>query len=136
MRGVAWLGAVVLLGGLLLGGLLAGGMYAAEVNRRAQQTPEALVPVGVPAAVPLPAGAGDATRGHGLYVRLCAACHGATGSDTSTPLHGPLINAYYRDDRVLAGLIRNGVGTMPGTPADQLSDQGLADMIAFMRALP
>jgi hypothetical protein len=37
---------------------------------------------------------------------------------------------------LLAGLIRNGVGTMPGTPADQLSDQGLADMIAFVRALP
>jgi mono/diheme cytochrome c family protein len=55
---------------------------------------------------------------------------------SSTPPHGPLIKAYYRDDRVLVGLIRNGVGTMPGTSADQLSDQGLAGMIAFMRALP
>jgi len=136
MRGVAWLGPMVLVAGLLLGGILAGGMYAAEANRRAQQTPEALVPVGAPAPVTLPAGPGDATRGHGLYVRLCAACHGVTGSDTSTPLHGPLINAYYRDDRVLAGLIRNGVGTMPGTPVDQLSDLGVADIIAFMRALP
>jgi len=88
MRGVVWLGPVVLVAGLLLGGLLAGGMFAAETNRRAQQTPEALVPVGVPAAVPLPAGAGDATRGtrRGGMASMCVCARPATGRPGATPV--------------------------------------------------
>ena len=135
MRAMTWFGPLVLIVGLLLGALLAAGLYAAETNRRAQVTPEAVGPVTPPAPIALQAGPGDVTQGRALYERFCASCHGTSGR-SDTPLHGPLLNAYYPDDRTLAGLIRNGVGTMPGTPADQLSDQGIADVSAFIRAFP
>jgi mono/diheme cytochrome c family protein len=135
MRAIAWLGPGVLVIGLILGALLAGGMYAAEAASRAQVTPVPVGPVAAPAPLTLQTGTGDAERGRVPYERSCAGCHGSTGR-SDTPLHGPLLKAYYPDDRVLAGLIRNGVGTMPGTPPNELPDQDIPDVIAYMRAFP
>ena len=134
MRGAAWLGPFVLIVGLGLGTLMAGGMYVAEANMRARVTPQALGPVEPPAPVSLQVAGGDATAGRAKYQRPCAGCHGPNGNG-DTPLHGPLLNVYYPDDRLLAGIIRNGIGSMPGTPPDKLSDQDMADVITFMRAL-
>src|SRR6266498_3963867 len=114
MRAMAWLGPLVLLVALVLGGLLAGGMYAVGQSVRARATPPAQGPVAPPAPLPLQAGPGDPAAGRAPYDRACAGCHGSAGN-SNLPLHGPLINAYYRDDAVLAGLIRDGIGTMPGT---------------------
>ena len=135
MRVAAWLAPMIPAAGLVLGGLLAGGMYATELRARARVTTQALRPVEPPAPLTLQAGAADAERGRVPYQRECAGCHGTTGGG-NTPLRGPVLNAYYRADDVLAGLIRDGVGTMPGTPPAQLSDQDVADVIAFMRGLP
>jgi len=121
--------------GLVLGTVLALGAYAAEGRARAQSTPVALEPLPAPAPVTLQAGPGDAGRGRVPYERSCGSCHGNNGRGEA-PLHGPLLNAYYRDDRLLAGLIRNGLGTMPGTAAEQLDDQRTADVVAFIRSLP
>ena len=135
MRVAAWLAPMIPAAGLVLGGLLAGGMYATELRARARVTTQALRPVEPQAPLALQAGPADAERGRVAYQRECAGCHGTTGGG-STPLRGPLINAYYRDDRVLAGLIRDGIGSMPGTPANRLPDQDVADVIAFTRSLP
>jgi mono/diheme cytochrome c family protein len=135
MRTMTWMGLLLLVVAVLLGVLLAGGMYAAEATSRAQVTPAPVGPVEAAAPVALQAGAGDATKGRAPYERACAGCHGTTGR-SDTPLHGPLLRAYYPDDRVLAGVIRNGLGTMPGTPASDLSDQDVANVIAYMRSFP
>ena len=42
---------------------------------------EGLVPVGVPAPVTFPAGTGDATRVHVLYVCLCVTCQGINADE-------------------------------------------------------
>ena len=119
--------------GIVLGGTLAVGLYAADAHHSTQTGPADSA--GMPAPIALLAEPGDAGRGRVLYERNCSSCHGLSGKG-DVPLHGPLLNAYYRDDRVLAGLIRNGVATMPGTPASQLNDQQVADLIAYLRALP
>jgi mono/diheme cytochrome c family protein len=114
---------------------MAGGMYQVEANARAQITPVPLGPVEPPAPVSLQVETGDPTSGREKYERACAGCHGLTGNG-DPPLHGPLLNVYYPDDRLLAGIVRNGLGTMPGASPNQLSDQDVGDVIAFVRALP
>jgi len=135
MGSAKWVGPIFIVVGLVLGVVLAGGEYAAEARNRARVTPVPSGPVTAPAPITLQASAGDATRGRALYDRACSGCHGASGRSDS-PLHGPLMNVYYPDDRVLAGLIRNGVGTMTETPASDLPDQGVADVIVYIRAFP
>ena len=77
----------------------------------------------------------SAERGRAAYAKACAGCHGSTGNGGPL-LHGPLLVAYYREDSQLAGLVRQGFGSMPGTPASQLGDQDLADVIALIRSFP
>lgn len=134
MRGSPWLGPIILVTGLILGIVLAGGMYVAEANTRASVTPQAVGPLEQPAPVSAQMGTGDPIAGRTKYQRPCAGCHGPNGNG-DIALHGPLLNAYYPDDRLLAGIIRNGFGTMPGTGPSSLSDQDMADVIAFIRAL-
>ncbi len=134
MRGAVWLGPLVLIVGLVFGALIAGGMYLLEANTRAQITPAPLGPIERPAPISLQVGTGDPAAGREKYQRPCNGCHGPTGN-SDVPLHGPLLNVYYPDDKLLAGIIRNGFGAMPGTPPDKLSDQDMADVIAFIRAL-
>jgi mono/diheme cytochrome c family protein len=134
MRGAAWLGSLIIIVGLLLGALLAFGMYSAEARARGRVTPQALGPLEPPAPVSFQVGTGDPVAGRQKYQRPCAGCHGPNGNG-DTPLHGSLLNAYYPDDKLLAAIIRNGLGTMPGTPPSSLTDQDMLDVIAFMRAL-
>lgn len=126
------IGPLVVLVGLVLGGLVAGVAYATAQSQQPRSGVELVTP---PPVLGLQAAAGDASRGRRSYDRLCAGCHGADGRG-DVPLHGPLLNTYYRDDATLAWLVRNGVGSMPSTPMHDLDDQGLADVVAFIRALP
>jgi mono/diheme cytochrome c family protein len=135
MGSAKWFGPILIVVGLLLGAVVAGGEYAAEASNRARVTPVPSGPVAVPAPISLQGSAGDVTRGHVLYDRVCSGCHGTSGR-SDTPLHGPLINAYYPDDRALAGVIRNGIGTMPETPPSDLPDQGVSDVMVYIRAFP
>jgi len=131
----SWLGLMIVLAGLLLGGVVAGGMYKIEAAERAQMSSP---PVGVlpaPAPITLDAAIGDEIHGREAYDHACAGCHGDMGK-SDTPLHGPLINVYYPTDGVLAAIIRNGYGTMPATDERHLSDQDVADVIAYIRTFP
>ncbi len=135
MRKIAWFGPLLIVVGLLLGGAMAFGVYKAEADARVQITPETMGPLPLPAPITLQAEAGDAVRGHDLYGKTCAGCHGTLGN-SDKPLHGPLLNVYYPDDGVLAAIIRNGIGSMPATDTDRLSDQGIADIITYIRTFP
>jgi mono/diheme cytochrome c family protein len=130
----SWLGILLVLGGLAIGSAMAGGINIAPAAR-VRPTPAPLGPVAVPSPLALQANPGDPERGRAAYAKTCAQCHGSTGNG-SPPLHGSVLSAYYRDDSTLAGLIRQGFGSMPGTPASQLPDQDVADVIALIRTFP
>jgi mono/diheme cytochrome c family protein len=79
--------------------------------------------------------------GAAVYSKQCARCHSA---NTTHNIHGPGLQALYKqkylpsgapssDDRVISA-IRQGRGMMPGY-ANQLDDQQLADLIAYLHTL-
>ena len=80
-------------------------------------------------------------RGHAIYDQLCASCHYA---NQTGDLHGPSLFALYRkkylpsgapanDDRVTPVILR-GRNMMPAY-ANQLSDQQLQDLLAYLHTL-
>jgi mono/diheme cytochrome c family protein len=80
-------------------------------------------------------------RGRVVYQQYCASCHYA---NQTGDLHGPSLFAMYRkkylpsgapanDERVTPVILR-GHNTMPGYGND-LSDQQLADLIAYLHTL-
>ena len=72
----------------------------------------------------------ELSEGHALFGRFCAACHGANGEGgLGGPVAGIEVTAVELD-----GIVRNGVGSMPGF-ADQMSDGEVAALVAFTEAL-
>ncbi len=77
------------------------------------------------------AATGEPSRGAALFATNCARCHGADGTGDFGP------NLYdrvpMRDDDTLARRLLLGLGPMPAWDS-VLSDQELADLLAFLRA--
>ena len=79
-------------------------------------------------------GAGDLTRGGRLYTANCAGCHAAEAR--LAPSHAsPEFRARYPTDDGIAVVVRSGRHPMPRFGPLQLSDQDLADIIAYTRSL-
>jgi mono/diheme cytochrome c family protein len=74
---------------------------------------------------------GDATTGAPLYTTHCASCHGATARGGSGP--NLLSELGEEDDADLIDVILEGDGDMPGF--SNLSDQEIADMMAYLKSL-
>ncbi len=74
---------------------------------------------------------GDPWTGLVVYEQTCAltSCHGPQGDDGSAPDLGDLTVAH--TDEQLAGVVKFGAHDMPAQ--DHLSDQDIADVIAFLR---
>lgn len=74
---------------------------------------------------------GVVTQGAVVFAERCARCHGALGEGTTQgiPLGGHFLDHSIEE---AASFIISGVGQMPPQPT--LSDQELADVIAFGRA--
>jgi mono/diheme cytochrome c family protein/uncharacterized membrane protein len=94
----------------------------------------AVLPSGASAAQP----AGDADAGRGVFAANCAMCHGAdaTGMMGMHPApRGAVERLTFEGVDVT---IRNGRQTMPPMPAfgDRLSDEDVADIIAYLDTLP
>ena len=73
---------------------------------------------------------GDAANGDTLYQANCASCHASDGTGGS----GPNITGEIEETGELTDIILNGEGDMPGF-ADSLSDQDVADIIAFLQTI-
>ncbi|MBI2859607.1 MAG: cytochrome c, partial [Chloroflexi bacterium] len=89
-----------------------------------------------PAAPATPAG--NIETGERIYSDLgCSGCHakGGKGTAFAPALVGPVFADKYRTDPALAELMRKGKGMMPAYGSFKLSDQGLADLIAYLRSL-
>lgn len=80
-------------------------------------------------------GVGDPARGQQLWAANCAACHGSTGAGgvagggAWTPEIHPL------EPVTIGEAVRVGPFQMPAFDSQQISDQGLADIAAFMHAV-
>jgi mono/diheme cytochrome c family protein len=69
----------------------------------------------------------DAESGASIYGRLCTACHGANGSGGSG---GPIVDTAFNGSS-LAGVINNGLGTMPGF-GSQLNAGQVSRLVAYV----
>lgn len=79
---------------------------------------------------------GDVSRGQVIYAQQCAACHGSAGEGGI----GPALNTdefaqEFADDAALTAVVRTGRGVMPAYGSNRLTDQAMADLIAYMRSL-
>jgi ubiquinol-cytochrome c reductase cytochrome c subunit len=72
---------------------------------------------------------GVATSGLPLYSAQCMSCHGITG----TGLSGPSIIS--KSASGIQTAVRNGPGDMPAWTESEISDQDLADIIAYIDSL-
>ncbi|HEX2912911.1 MAG TPA: cytochrome b N-terminal domain-containing protein [Chloroflexia bacterium] len=78
-------------------------------------------------------GAGDPAAGLKVFQSNgCAACHPNGGRAAGV---GPKLAGTTRDDAYITGNIRNGRGQMPAFSADQVSDQDITNVIAYIRSL-
>ena len=73
---------------------------------------------------------GDATAGGTIFGNVCAACHGADGASGYAANLVEEIPS--KDDAFIVDIIINGDGG--GMPAQDLSDQEVADVLAYVRA--
>jgi mono/diheme cytochrome c family protein len=75
---------------------------------------------------------GNAASGQKLFTTNCQACHPSGGRVAGV---GPKLLGTTRDDNYIHDNIRNGRNAMPAFPADQISDQQINDLIAYIRSL-
>jgi mono/diheme cytochrome c family protein len=73
---------------------------------------------------------GDATAGATTFGNVCAGCHGADGA--SGYAANLVAEIPEKDDAFIVNIIINGDGG--GMPAQDLSDQEVADVLAYCRA--
>ncbi len=114
---------------------------AASGTDTSAQTAPAQTEAAAPAAIP----AGDAAKGKDTFTAKCALCHGATG--TGDGEGGKALNPKPRNfhdtaymstktDADLFNSIKNGKsGVMPAWGATGMTDQEIADVLAYVRSL-
>jgi mono/diheme cytochrome c family protein len=86
-----------------------------------------------PAATPP---AGDSARGRQLFIKMsCYYCHGTEGQGSIAGV-GPRVAQVARSLDSFARYVRRPTGRMTGYSEKILTDAELADIYAFLRALP
>jgi disulfide bond formation protein DsbB len=111
--------------------------------------PPPITPAPKGAAVPASKIVGDATRGRQLYIRTCVACHGndakglpGLGKDlTNNPFvknqPEPQLVDFLKKGRAVTDPSNTTKRDMPARGGDPtVTDQQLADIVAYMRSLP
>lgn len=91
-------------------------------------------PIGPAFAAPQ-VGIGDAAQGAALYRSKCYGCH-APEAKVGPAHNSPEFKARYVDDEALTVVVRAGRPPMPAFSEDMLREQELADIIAYIRAMP
>jgi ubiquinol-cytochrome c reductase cytochrome c subunit len=75
---------------------------------------------------------GDPARGREIFATNCAACHGSTGAGGVAGAGAFTPNLIGLDEVTLASAVRVGPFQMPRFSEDQIDDEGLGDIAAFM----
>lgn len=76
---------------------------------------------------------GDASRGKMIYVSLCYGCH-AREAKVGPSFASEEFKSKYHTADALVKVVRTGRHPMPHFSREQLSDQGLADLMAYVKA--
>jgi mono/diheme cytochrome c family protein len=89
----------------------------------------------LPAEPGVPTAGGDAVAGQRLFAAQCNSCHPSANTGIGPVLYGPQFVQRYPEDERLIAVVRQGRGGMPAYSPGQLSDQNLADIIAYLHGL-
>ncbi len=152
MQGSGRSGWALLIAALVGAVVIVVGLYAWDSNARAAeaalrpapvaplaaaaQTPNLpLVSVSPQASATGPVAGGDATAGQAVFARTCNSCHPNADAGIGPALYGPQFATRYPDDAAIAAVVRQGRGGMPAFSGTQLSDEDLANVIAYLRGL-
>ena len=65
------------------------------------------------------------------FDRVCKVCHGPEARGDA----GPRLVPFTREYEELLGIVREGTGQMPPISARQLPDEGVAQIVAYLRSL-
>ena len=91
--------------------------------------------VAVPLAAIAPAGGvgqqDDAPSGETLYDGTCGLCHGPEGIGDAGPRIAPMGRELFE----VLEIVRNGNGQMPAISEDELSDDEVARVVAYLRSV-
>jgi len=74
---------------------------------------------------------GAEIQGRLAFDRVCQTCHGSAASGGA----GPRLAPFSRDYDELLGIVREGAGEMPPISARELSDEGVAQVLAYLKSL-
>lgn len=91
------------------------------------------VPPANPRATANVASLADADRGKAVYTSLCYGCH-ATAAQIGPSFASDEFKQRYQTVDALAKVVRTGRHPMPQFRPDQLTDQGMADLVAYIKA--
>ena len=140
-------GIILILAGIIVGVVVVAGLYQWGSTVQADTvaalaTPTMSVPIPGDQGAPVPGSAsgaaasspvagassavGDAAAGQTVFAANCTACHPNGGAGMGPALKG------LSDDRI-SQVTRQGKGIMPAFPASRLSDQQLADILAYLK---
>ena len=148
MSGRALTGWVLLVGALAAAALISIGLYSWDVRARQEEAslrPQPLAPLAsaptqlaIPtlASPPVAQASGDASVGKATFLKTCFGCHPNGNAAIGPALYGAAFAARYPDNAALEAVIRGGRGGMPAFNSSQLTDDDLANIIAYVRAIP
>lgn len=91
-------------------------------------------PIGPPTVNVVTLDSGSSERGEALYRSKCFGCHVPEARVGPSPASTDFKVRYTEDGTILAS-VRGGRAPMPAFSEDMLSDQDLADIIAYIRTL-
>jgi mono/diheme cytochrome c family protein len=73
------------------------------------------------------------SKGKAAYAKAgCEACHGPEGNGKS---QGPALVPFTLELSELITIVRQGIGVMPGTPRDRVSDQEISAVREYLMSL-
>jgi mono/diheme cytochrome c family protein len=101
----------------------------------ASQTPSLPLVSASPVVATQSQSTGDPAAGQKVFMTSCNPCHPSANAGIGPALHGPQFSARYPDDAAIAAVIRQGRGGMPAFAPGSLSDQDLANVVAYLRGL-
>ncbi|MDP1624743.1 MAG: cytochrome c [bacterium] len=84
---------------------------------------------------PVEVSAGDAVNGEYLFRSKCYGCH-VKENPNAILLDTADFKARHADDASIISIVRGGPAPMPAFNSQMLDDQEMADVIAYLRALP